>query len=345
MIYILFLFILVILLNFEVYFKGWKKKIFRFFIPFLFLMLIGLRGDHVGVDTQNYIEDYFVWGQWGCPWIEPGFDFIIRKCYQYNLGVHFYIFILAFISILFTCMAINRLRGKYYSVTVFCIFIFNMVPYVNILRQIIAISIFMYAFVFIQKRKPFFYFLCISLAALFHASALILLPLYFLKTYRLENKIYIIIYILSFFFISFDLSRYLPQIELLNRNYAAYVTDVESTDFSLIGFVVTSLLNILVFVMIVINDLFKKHPLLCNFVFMYFVIYNLGMHLTYLHRISIYFQLFNCFLYPILFFECKRFIIDRNVTLLLLLSINFAIWFNTVFSTSNSLVPYSFFFE
>lgn len=69
------------------------------------------------------------------------------------------------------------------------------------------------------------------------------------------------------------------------------------------------------------------------------------MHLTYLHRISIYFQLFNCFLYPILFFECKRFIIDRNVTLLLLLSVNFAIWFNTVFSTSNSLVPYSFFFE
>lgn len=67
-------------------------------------------------------------------------------------------------------------------------------------RQGIAVAIFFYAIRFIYARQVWSYFVLIFLASLFHASAVILFPMYFLLSKRYNPKIIVAILIISFLF-------------------------------------------------------------------------------------------------------------------------------------------------
>lgn len=70
------------------------------------------------------------------------------------------------------------------------------------IRQSLAIMIFFYSIRFIIERKFLYYIVTISIASLFHLSALLLFPLYFLSSIKFNRNFWLIIYITSIFFMS-----------------------------------------------------------------------------------------------------------------------------------------------
>lgn len=341
MIYFAYLFVLCTLLFFER-----KYRIIRILIPLLFTLLVGLRGKGVGVDTQTYYEHYYIFGRWGCDFVEFGFDWLNRFFYSLGWGANSLFLAMAGISCFFFYLSLERFKGRYYTVAAFFIYLFTFTFLVNGMRQGVAVAVFMYAYKFIEERKWYWYILCILFASLFHASALLLLPIYLLRDYSLNNKIYVLLYVFSFIGLFFDLSSYLPQIGLGNRDYSGYAENVKISEASSLGFVITTLLNVIILYLTLTNKLYKKLPLLVNLVFMAFCLKNLGYNIPVIGRITIYFSWFVFLLYPILYYNANKFCFkSRQLTVLIILLINAAVWINSIFSVANKLLPYYFCWE
>lgn len=322
------------------------SKLCRILIPVLYALLIGMRGQNVGVDTHTYYEHYYVFGQWGCDFVEVGFDWINRFCYSMGWGANSLFLVMAIITCIFFYFSLNRLKSRDYSVAAFFVYLFTFTFLVNGMRQGVAVSIFLYAYWLMVERRWVWYVLCILFASLFHASVLLLLPIYLLNQYHLPNKLYTIIYLLSFLGVFINLSPYLPKIELGNRDYSNYAEDVKIVTASSLGFLITTSLNVIVFYLMQSNKLFEKIPLLANLVFVAFCLKNLAFNIPIIGRVTIYFSWFIFLLYPYLFSACRTYLFQsRRMTFLFILMINVSVWLNSLFSSTNKLLPYLFYWE
>ena len=100
----------------------------------------------------------------------------------------------------------------------------------NAVRQMIAMSIFIYAFQYILNNQPWKYFVCIFFAAGFHTMALLYLPLYFLK--RIKMSLKIILILLLVFVVSANSFREIAyliasKIEIFNVYAIRYLDNVQ----------------------------------------------------------------------------------------------------------------------
>jgi transmembrane protein EpsG len=107
-------------------------------------------------------------------------------------------FIVALLSWFFIFISVPK---KVLPLTIFFLFTDEYFFWsMNGVRQFMAISIFLYAIKFILSKDLFYYIVFISLASLFHLSALVLIPLYFLPINKLYNqKIWLLLLIASIF--------------------------------------------------------------------------------------------------------------------------------------------------
>lgn len=344
MIYFFYLLILVFLLILERNDRP-HRKLYRIIIPLLYILIVGLRGNNVGVDSFTYYEHYYTYGKFGCDFIEPGFDWLNRILYAQGYEANSLFIAIAAITVLFFYLALNRL-DRAYSISAFCIYLMTFTVLVNIMRQGVACAVFLYAYKFIQEKKLIPYILLIVFASLFHASALILIPLYFILGYSLPSTWYVVIYILSFAGLFVDLSTYIPEVGFWGRDYSRYAENVKIEQASRIGFMVSTVLNVGIFYLMFSNRMFKKLPLLSNLVFAAFILKNLGFSFPIMGRITIYFSMFVFLLYPILLQKSQRYLFrSRELTVLFLIIINGAIWINGILSTTHKLLPYTFFWE
>lgn len=101
---------------------------------------------------------------------------------------------------------------------------FLYVASLNVVRQLIATAIFVYAIRFIIESKFLLYCLTIFVATLFHMSAVILFPLYWILKWNVSKKVVFIIFLGIFLLVFINP---LPYISFLVANpaYAYYLTD------------------------------------------------------------------------------------------------------------------------
>ncbi|MBP8959033.1 MAG: EpsG family protein [Bacteroidales bacterium] len=115
----------------------------------------------------------------------------------------------------------------------FIIFLFLFWPNFGLIqiRQGAAVGLFMLSIEDIIKRNAFGYYLKIILAILFHYSAIILIPFYFLKSTKINRLIYLLLPILGLLFYKFfftlnffiKISQFLPEpMSLKLINYINY---------------------------------------------------------------------------------------------------------------------------
>ena len=142
MIYFGYLLFLIIMLLIERYIIQLKPLV-RLLIPVVYIFLIGLRGVSIGVDTHTYYEHYYIFGQWGCEFVEPGFDWLNRIMYSQGYGANAFFIVNAAITIIFIYLALNRL-GKDYTIAAFCMYMLTYSFLVNGMRQGVACGIFIY---------------------------------------------------------------------------------------------------------------------------------------------------------------------------------------------------------
>ena len=93
-----------------------------------------------------------------------------------------------------------------FNAKLFCLFLYFCSVYLyydfGIVRQGIAISIIWYSFKYIKKKKFLKFLVGIIIASLFHITALICLPIYFLGNKEYSGKFYVLLLILSFIVMS-----------------------------------------------------------------------------------------------------------------------------------------------
>ncbi len=193
----LFLIILVLAVYEIMVFPNTISKKVYFTIFLILSLLCGLRS-YGGTDFSIY-KEYFE-GTRSVSNIEIGFITLIK--FFTSLGLSYRVYLLL-VSILvhFLFLLLCRKYFKYPLLGFLFFFSMNYLWDFYILqRQIISIMFFLFSLPALVNRKMWTYFLFCILSLLFHSSAIILFPLYFIANQRFTVKkmIYIIVSVILF---------------------------------------------------------------------------------------------------------------------------------------------------
>lgn len=270
-------------------------------------VLIGSLRYGVGTDYGNYVSiynnlsnlsfsNYFIGIASN---LEFGF-FTLVKISKLITGDYTFLFASScFLTVLFFYKALKRYDIKH-SALVYFLFLTTIFPTsFNTVRQSIAISICFFAFSYIIERKPKKYLLWIFIASLFHVSAIILLPFYFInrlvKNKKGHNKKFIIIKSLLLASIILLLLPYvyefIQMIPFLNKYTIYQSISADGNNYIIY-------LNIVILAVILL--FYKKLVLISNtniylyvFTIMNIVLLTLGFASPFVKRIALYFSLFS----------------------------------------------------
>ncbi|CAH1057988.1 EpsG family protein [Paenibacillus pseudetheri] len=204
-----------------------KKR--NFFTSFLILlpfvqvyMILALKNINVGTDTVPYLTGFHevTYLQWSTIFdltvknplynFERGFIFISKMISTFTDNFKVYNAIMCLLMILPVYKFIKKHSAMpFLSVLIFITFGF-MNFYLSGMRQAIALSIILFSFNFIVDRKIWKFLATIAIASLFHVSAVVFFPAYFLISFTFTPALAIayivslgLIYILRFNIIEF----------------------------------------------------------------------------------------------------------------------------------------------
>ena len=345
-IYFVYLVILLVLLLLErTSRKG--KYLIRTIIPLVFTCFIGFRGISVGVDTENYVDHYYRHGLYGADYVEKGFDWINRWLYAQGFSAHIFLFVLSAIAVLFLTLSIRKKEGSEYTIAALCLYLLTFSYLINSVRQGIAAAILFFSTEFIEKKKLVIFLLLILLGSLFHASVLLMIPVYFFAQLKLDNLVYVFIYLISFSGLFIDLSQFIPSFQLFGRDYSIYIDHLRIEDASPLGYIITTTLYVIVFFLMLNHNIFKKYPVIANLTFIYFVLRNLSFSLPIvLGRIAGYFPWFIFLVYSILFNKEERSQFNSVwLAASIIIVFNAVLWIHSLLSPANMQIPYLFFWQ
>lgn len=179
---------------------GGSSNKFIIFTTVLLTLIMGLRAESVGSDTEQYAVRYantlarFALGSENP---ELGFDALQFVFYHYlNVGYNGFLFFIALVC----CLSLGVFIKKYVNDQLTAIFIFIMLllaMYMSGIRQCTALSLSIWAFMMADKRKPLLYLLFIALAYTIHNSSIIFLPVYLLWYIRITRFQALLIFLIS----------------------------------------------------------------------------------------------------------------------------------------------------
>jgi len=201
---------------------GYKKPRTGLILMLILLFFSMFRGDHVGNDTNNYMDLGRIQYRGGHLDISiVGFianigtniefvDILInRLVYTLSLPPRLIIYIYSFITFLFMNVGMKR----YYTNRSICLILYVLLCLyffsLSAARQMAAVSVLFYAMSFLitrSKRDSIRFLIWNIVAACIHASSLFFLPLFFLKYLRFPSRRLSIIVMITFMLIFVVLS-------------------------------------------------------------------------------------------------------------------------------------------
>ena len=151
-----------------------------------------------------------------------GFAYLTKLLYEITRGDYqLYISIIA----LFVMIAYTRFIGKYSPSPIFSILCFLGLLYYtflfDVLKQAVAMSILLFAFDAMVKKRPVIFVILTAIAALFHFPALVFLPAYWIGRMKVGRKYITLLAVLL-------IATYIFRDQLLNLMLNAY-KDNDST--------------------------------------------------------------------------------------------------------------------
>ena len=332
--FLLFLFVLFV----AEFSKNYKKT--ALFSVFIFLSLfVGLRYD-VGTDYENYVDIYNT----DVSWLEGGFRFFAEWLYDRNLDVTYMFLGIAVVTYGFMFGGLYFMKEANLQLSIIMLSLFTLSFTCNGIRQALAVSIFLFSYQFIKNRKILPYVLCVFLATFFHASAVLLFPLYFFVHKDLPKKIYVIIYLLSFAFIFMNLETLTSPFSFFLSHEERYLHYVENrgTDsgYFSIGVLAQILVYFVLFVYALNVQFEKRHTILFNLFLLCCIFMNMRVGAPLFIRVQAYFNIFTNIIIPIVVLEQK----SRNERLLLALFFSISLCIMTAsyffFSPQSRMYPY-----
>jgi len=171
-----------------------NKKYYCLILGFLLFLIAALRATSVGNDSGQYARHFYNLQQ---------LDFrLIINYYQKDLAFYYLVKILTYMTSNhqwmfaviggFYSYSISRFIYKYSKNLMVSFIILIPMSYFAFsltgLRQTIAIAIILFSYDYIIQKKLFKFIIIVSIASLFHQSALLSLPAYLLSNKPLNNK-------------------------------------------------------------------------------------------------------------------------------------------------------------
>ena len=328
--------------------EGKRISYIPVFISALILILFaGLRASSVGTDTNNYVGIYNSFSSYkGSVFdmqtsLEIGYLFLQKIALLFSNEYWAILIATALMSVLPFYYVINKLSYNevlslfiYITLAVYLVFF-------NAGRQGIAVAISSVSIIYLIKRSMFKYFACIIIASLFHNTAIILLPFYFLLTRKVTIKstlLYLFGGLVSFAFLSVFLSFFSSDIE---ARYAVY-EDRGATGGDLLAafFVFLSL-----FLFIIRNKISDKNLKMFEVYFnyclftsiIYIVVIFTGSDVNFI-RLTNYFAIGYVLIWPIVFEDVEIF--KSNIIKVMFVIIHL-LFYGVYLNQMASLTPYS----
>lgn len=170
-----------------------KNKYMSFALTGMAVLFAGIIAgfrDTVGTDFQAYEDwfNYYLTAPFTIKDPNPGFNLMIKVVQFFTSNSQGLFFISALITYALV-MDFIRKNTELYDLG-FYLFITLYLYYssLNIMRQWIAISIFLFSIQFIYQKKFIKYTFCIFVAASFHMTAILFIPLYFITKLKPNLK-------------------------------------------------------------------------------------------------------------------------------------------------------------
>lgn len=167
------------------------------------IFLAGLRGYTVGADTGTYL--YALNYYQGVPFVgiiagkfmppmdfEWGYFLFTEICRTMGMNETVYLFVIACLIYIPVFRTISKYSDMPF-LSLLCYFAFGMFSYsIGIFRQMIAISILLCGWRFVEERKLVKYLCVVALAMTFHATALVAVMLYILYGIKWKRIIWLL---------------------------------------------------------------------------------------------------------------------------------------------------------
>lgn len=297
--------IIVVLL---IYLVPSKRVTKIYFIALILILFSGLR-ECVGTDFNMYknifynlnnLENYYL-GE-----IEKGYVLLNKVLYSINQH-HRILFIgtsAMIVGLIFNCIY------KYSKNYLLSILLFIGMGYYhssfNGIRQYIALAIFVYSIRFIINKNFKKYVICIFIAILFHNTAVMMLPIYFINRIRFNKKRFLLTIIpilligFSYKFIISNLNILSPHYyqKYLNNKYLSLGVGGITNYIYIISFIVIYIISILRYNSIIVKyENVRIFIILCGISISFML---LGLKSLLFFRISLYFSIFYIFLIPMI---------------------------------------------
>jgi len=208
------------------FFKNKKSNFLIFIIIFLFSFSYQMGSDWLSY--QEWYENIFPKLEWnnfykqiqGLEGLEVGY--VLLNLIFFHLGFSYEIFmgtVLSICSFIILKFIQKESKNHYLAFYFFLINGFLVALLEPVFRQLIALTFFIIAIKYFKERKIYKYTFIILVASLFHKSALLLLPLYFVKHIRFTMKKFLLLT----FFSKIVLNIFLGIIFLILPKYANYL--------------------------------------------------------------------------------------------------------------------------
>ncbi len=200
-----------------------------FLIPFL---VSAFRNYTIGTDTSGTYMEIFNRIRNGESIRDLGFGVITKvSLFIFNNYTGFLILTsLIFCGLSYICIFRD---SKYPAMSVLLFFTMNVFFIsMNMIRQSIAISIFMYSIKYIKNKNIIKYIIAMIIAMLIHTSAILYFPMYFVYNFKINKNILcavpIVIVLLKAFLLDFIINV-LIKFEYFNKYFSWYLTSQYNT--------------------------------------------------------------------------------------------------------------------
>ena len=275
-----------------------KKRKYKFFLVLAFLPLFFISAFRYGIGF-DYLRIYVPMFNFVISGVPVEWDIgIIYLCKFISLFSYDYIwfFVLtSFITMYYFFKGFLTLSDSPVFLLLLFVFSGEFINSLNAVRQYMALAIFVYSIKFILEKNWKKYFIYIFIASLFHNSALMLLPIYFLPKLKLGVKkqfLFIILTVISLPLISrlfYFLINFTKYTSYLGTGYDTFDPSYSELIMSVIVYFVSVL-----FYKKFSDD--KKFMLFFNLMLIYLIISILSFKIILAFRLVIYFRIFQIFI-------------------------------------------------
>ena len=200
-----------------------KSKRLLFHLAVLFLIVFcALRDAFLYPDIQNYY-DYFKYGYTEYDLQDQfnyGYGLLNTICALFTSSFQPLLIVISFITVSFYSRAIKE-YSPYLFLSLILYVLINYYPSFFLLRQYLAMGVFLHSLKYVIDRKFFHFGICLLISLSFHTTAIIALPVYFLygiKNTRL-NMLLLLIGAIAIIILFFSFSTY---IAMFSAYYAHY---------------------------------------------------------------------------------------------------------------------------